>query len=149
VNDDDKWMQRALELARRAEEEGEVPVGALVVLDNEVVGEGWNRPIQSKDPSSHAEINAMRAAGLRLDNYRLPGTELYVSLEPCVMCAGAMVQARVARVIYGVSDPRVGAAGSVSDILRTDGLNHRVEVTGGIMEEDCGNILKQVFAKRR
>ena len=103
----------------------------------------------SRDPSGHAEINAMRAAGSRLDNYRLPGAEIYVTLEPCVMCAGAMVHARIARVIYGARDPRAGAAGSVYDILPTDKLNHRVEVSGGIMEADCANILRQFFASRR
>ncbi len=149
MTNDDKWMQRALELARRAESEDEVPVGAVVVHDGNIIGEGWNRPIQSSDPSSHAEINALRAAALALDNYRLPGAELYVTLEPCVMCAGAMVQARISRVVYGASDPRAGAAGSVFEILPTDRLNHRVEVTAGVMANECGNILRQFFANRR
>ena len=142
-------MQRALELARLAESENEVPVGAVVVYEGSIIGEGWNRPIQSNDPSSHAEINALRAAALGLSNYRLPGAELYVTLEPCVMCAGAMIQARISRVVFGASDPRAGAAGSVFTILPTDKLNHRVDVNGGIMAPECGNILRQFFANRR
>ena len=149
MTNDEKWMQRALELAHRAESEDEVPVGALVIHDGKIIGEGWNRPIQNTDPSSHAEINALRAAALALNNYRLPGAELYVTLEPCVMCAGAMVQARISRVVFGASDPRAGAAGSVFDILPTDRLNHRVEVSGGVMANECGNILRQFFANRR
>ena len=149
MNVNEKWMQRALELAQRAQQEDEVPVGAVVIHDGKIIGEGWNRPIQNTDPSSHAEINALRAAALALNNYRLPGAELYVTLEPCVMCAGAMVQARISRVVFGASDPRAGAAGSVFDILPTDRLNHRVEVSGGVMANECGNILRQFFANRR
>ena len=145
MNVNEKWMQRALELAQRAQQEDEVPVGAVVIHDGKIIGEGWNRPIQNTDPSSHAEINALRAAALALNNYRLPGAELYVTLEPCVMCAGAMVQARISRVVFGASDPRAGAAGSVFDILPTDRLNHRVEVSGGVMANECGNILRQFF----
>ena len=146
---DESRMQRALELAERAQQENEVPVGAIVVYADRIIGEGWNRPIQSSDPSSHAEINAMRAAAKEMGNYRLAGAELYVTLEPCVMCAGAMVQARISRLIFGATDPRAGAAGSVFEILPTDKLNHRVEVTGGVMATQCGNILKQFFADRR
>ena len=113
MKSDEQWMRRALELARLAEQEGEVPVGAVVVKDNQIIGEGWNRPIGASDPSSHAEINALRAAALNLSNYRLPDAELFVSLEPCVMCAGAITHARIARVIYAASDQRAGAAGSM------------------------------------
>ena len=146
---DESRMRRALELAERAQQENEVPVGAIVVYEDRIIGEGWNRPIQSSDPSSHAEINAIRAAAKEMGNYRLAGAELYVTLEPCVMCAGAMVQARISRLVFGATDPRAGAAGSVFEILPTDKLNHRVEVTGGVMATQCGNILKQFFADRR
>jgi tRNA(adenine34) deaminase len=149
MNSDEDWMQRALLLAHQAELEGEVPVGAVVVLDNEVIGEGWNRPIISHDPSSHAEINALRAASSHLSNYRLPRAELYVTLEPCVMCAGAIVHARIGRVIFGATDPKAGAAGSVFKILPTDKLNHRVQVSGGVMEAACAEILQLFFKQRR
>ncbi|UCH54295.1 MAG: tRNA adenosine(34) deaminase TadA, partial [Pseudomonadota bacterium] len=121
---DEFWMRRALALARHAEENGEVPVGAVVVHDGEVIGEGWNQPIVSHDPSAHAEIVALRAAAQRAQNYRLPGAILYVTLEPCVMCAGAIVQARLARVVYGAADPKAGAAGSVFSLLTSEQLNH-------------------------
>ena len=149
MNSDEDWMQRALLLAQRAEEEGEVPVGAVIVYENEVIGEGWNRPVSSRDPSSHAEINAIRAAATQLGNYRLTGAELYVTLEPCVMCAGAVVHARIARVIFGAFDPRAGAAGSVFQVLPTDKLNHRVEVNGGIMDAECVTLLQGFFRERR
>lgn len=147
--DDKKWMQRALELARKAEREGEVPVGAVVVLNNECMGEGWNRPIASHDSSAHAEIIALRAAAAHVGNYRLPGATLYVTLEPCVMCAGAIIQARVARVVFGARDPKGGAAGSVFDVLNTDRLNHRVELEGGVLEVECGDLLRSFFRGRR
>lgn len=143
------WMQRALALARQAETEGEVPVGALLVRDGVVIGEGWNRPIVAHDPSAHAEIQALRAAAARLENYRLPDTTLYVTLEPCVMCAGAIIHARVARVVYGATDPRAGAAGSVFEVLGTTRLNHRVEVSGGVLGDECGALLREFFARRR
>lgn len=146
---DEQWMQHALALAGRAEEDGEVPVGAVVVLENEIIGEGWNRPIASHDPSSHAEINALRDAAGRVGNYRLVNAELFVTLEPCVMCAGAMVIARIARVVFGAHDPRAGAAGSVFEVLPTDRLNHRVETTPGVLEAPCSAILKTFFARRR
>jgi tRNA(adenine34) deaminase len=146
---DREWMRRALELAGRAGEEREVPVGAVLVVDGEVVGEGSNRPIGDHDPTAHAEILALRAAAGRLTNYRLPGTTLYVTLEPCVMCAGAIIQARVRRVVYGARDPRGGAAGSVFDVLITNRLNHRVEITGGVLEEDCARLLQDFFRQRR
>ena len=142
-------MAHALELARKAEQEGEVPVGAVIVLDAEIIAEGWNRPIAANDPTAHAEINALRAASDRLGNYRLPGAELYVTLEPCVMCAGAIIHARLARVIYGAADARAGAAGSVFNVLGTDRLNHKVAVAGGIMEQECAAILQEFFRRKR
>lgn len=142
-------MQRAMKLAERAQAEGEVPVGAVVVFDNEILGEGWNRPIAARDPSAHAEINALRAAAMHLGNYRLPGSTLYVTLEPCVMCAGAIIHARVARVLYGASDPKSGAAGSAFSILGTDRLNHQVVVTGGVLQQECSSILQNFFRSRR
>ncbi len=143
-------MERAMILAEKAATNGEVPVGALLVKDGEVIGEGWNRPIASNDPTAHAEIMALRAAGSTLGNYRLPGTTLYVTLEPCPMCAGAIVHARVARVVFGAYDPKGGAAGSVFNLLPSDQrFNHRVEVTAGIMAEECGNQLKAFFKAKR
>jgi tRNA(adenine34) deaminase len=146
---DVKFMRRALELARHAEQAGEVPVGALVVLNDEIVGEGWNQPIVAHDPTAHAEIVALRAAAVRMNNYRLSGAILYVTLEPCAMCAGAIVQARVARVVYGATDPKAGAAGSVLNLLDNPSFNHRARVTGGVLAEDCGQRLKTFFQARR
>ncbi len=142
-------MRRALELARHAEESGEVPVGAVVVLNDEVIGEGWNQPIVSHDPTAHAEMVAMRAAAARMKNYRLTGATLYVTLEPCAMCAGAMVHARIARVVYGAADPKTGAAGSVFNLLESTALNHRAQVTGGVLADECGEILRRFFESRR
>ncbi len=142
-------MQEALILARKAEAEGEVPVGALVVRDGAIIGRGWNHPIAVHDPTAHAEIIAMREAAQKLNNYRLTNTTLYVTLEPCAMCAGAMVHARVKRLVFGATDPRAGAAGSVFNLVQTAYLNHRLEVTGGVMAEECGEILKQFFVDRR
>jgi tRNA(adenine34) deaminase len=143
------WMQQALELARRAEQEGEVPVGAVLVLDGCIVGEGWNRNITRNDPSAHAEIEALRDAGRRLGNYRFPGAALYVTLEPCVMCAGALVHARVARVVYGATDPKTGAAGSVFDTLVSDRHNHRVDVQAGLCADEAAEQLRRFFRGRR
>ena len=146
---DRRFMQRALELAARAEQQGEVPVGAVLVREGVVVGEGWNRPID-RDPSAHAEINALRDAARRLQNYRLPDTTLYVTLEPCPMCAGAIVHARVSRVVFGATDPKGGAAGSVFDLLPSDGrFNHRVEVDGGVLATRCAERLREFFRARR
>ncbi len=142
-------MERALELARNAEQEGEVPVGAVAVLDNEVVGEGWNRPVGNHDPSAHAEIVALRNAAAHVSNYRLPGTTLFVTLEPCVMCAGAMIHARVQRLVFGTYDSRAGAAGSVFDILPGERLNHRIDVQGGVMEAECAALIRAFFQERR
>jgi tRNA(adenine34) deaminase len=143
------WMYRALALAKRAEAEGEVPIGALVVMDGEVLGEGWNRPIAAADPTAHAEIQALRQAAQRLRNYRLPGTTLYVTLEPCVMCAGAIIQARVARVVFGALDPKTGAAGSVFDLLGSPHHNHRVAYAGGVLAFESGGLLRNFFRRRR
>ena len=145
------WMQRALALAERAEhEDDEIPVGALLVsADGEVIGEGWNRNITDRDPSAHAEIVAMRQAGARVGNHRLLGSTLYVTLEPCAMCAMAMVHARIARVVYGASDPKTGAAGSVFDLLTDPRHNHRVEVIGGVLAGEAGTRLTNYFRKKR
>ncbi|BAN69294.1 tRNA adenosine(34) deaminase TadA [endosymbiont of unidentified scaly snail isolate Monju] len=148
--EDEHWMRHALALARRAEAEGEVPVGAVLVRDGEPIGEGWNRPIGEHDPSAHAEIMALRAAGKAVGNYRLPDSTLYVTLEPCPMCAGAIVHARVARVVFGASDPRTGAAGSVFDMLPSDArFNHRTACDGGLLADEAGELLRAFFRARR
>ncbi|MFZ1641908.1 MAG: tRNA adenosine(34) deaminase TadA [Candidatus Contendobacter sp.] len=146
---DQYWMGRALALARRAADAGEVPVGAVVVWDDEVIGEGWNQPIGACDPTAHAEVLALRAAAARVGNYRLVDSTLYVTLEPCPMCAGAIVHARVARVVFGAADPRAGAAGTVFDLLRSAVLNHRAEVVGGVSAEECAALLRSFFRARR
>lgn len=146
---DARWMSHALELARKAGAAGEVPVGAVLVREGAVICEGWNRPVSTHDPTAHAEIVVLREAGDRLGNYRLPDTTLYVTLEPCVMCAGALVHARVARVVYGAADPKTGAAGSVFDTLVDPRHNHRVDVTAGVMAEEAGELLRQFFRTRR
>jgi len=146
---DAAYMRRALELARHAEEAGEVPVGALVVLNDEIIGEGWNQPIVTHDPTAHAEIVALRAAAVRTKNYRIPEAVLYVTLEPCAMCAGAMVHARMARVVYGAADPKSGAAGSVFNLLESSTLNHRAQITRGMLAQECGEMLRNFFAARR
>jgi tRNA(adenine34) deaminase len=146
---DEYWMNRALELATRGARQDEVPVGAVLVCSDALVGEGWNQPISRHDPTAHAEIMALRAAGERLGNYRLTGSTLYVTLEPCLMCVGAIVHARVARLVYGASDPKIGAVASQGNTLQLAGLNHRVDVTGGIMAEQCSEVLKQFFRARR
>ena len=149
VVEDEKWMRSALSLARRAEEEGEVPVGALIVRKGELIAEGWNQPVGSHDPTAHAEVMALRAAGIVENNYRLLDTTLYVTLEPCVMCAGAIIHARVGRVVYGAKDPRVGAAGSAFSLLGSDSFNHVVEVEGGVLADECGDLLRGFFKARR
>lgn len=143
------FMTRALELAAEAEAAGEVPVGALVVRDGAVIGEGRNGPVAAHDPTAHAEIVALRTAAAATGNYRLPDTTLYVTLEPCLMCAGAMVHARVAELVFGAFDPKGGAAGSVVDGFALPGLNHRVAVTGGVLAEACGEQLRAFFRARR
>ena len=142
-------MRYALDLARHAQSEGEVPVGAVLVRDEIMLGQGWNQPITRCDPSAHAEVMALRAAAHSAHNYRLPDTTLYVTLEPCAMCAGALIHARVARVVFGAYDPKSGAAGSVFDILGTDRLNHRVVVEGGVLAQACATMLTMFFKARR
>ena len=146
---DEFYMREALSLARAAECLGEVPVGALVVRDGEIVGRGFNAPIGENDPTAHAEIAALRDAGRFLGNYRLPGCELYVTLEPCAMCAGAILHARIARVVYGVRDPKTGVHGSVVDLFAVDRLNHHTQVQGGILADECSKMLSAFFAARR
>ena len=146
---DETWMQRALALAQRARDAGEVPVGAVVVLDGKLVGEGWNRPISGSDATSHAEIEAIRAACRELRNYRLSGTTLYVTLEPCAMCIGAMFHARITRVVFGAKDPKTGAAGSVIDLFAEKRLNHHASVEGGVLAQESGELLRAFFASRR
>jgi tRNA(adenine34) deaminase len=146
---DEEFMRRAIALAQRAAEAGEVPVGAVIVKDGAVVGEGWNRPVGAHDPSLHAEIEALRRAGSAASNYRLPGTTLYVTLEPCAMCIGAMFHARVSRVVFGTADPKTGAAGSVIDLFAEARLNHHASVEGGVLAAECGALLKEFFAARR
>lgn len=144
-----KWMRHAIELAGRGSDEGEVPVGAVIVQEDKVLGEGWNQPIGKHDPSAHAEIVALRAAGDTIENYRLLNTTLYVTLEPCVMCAGAIIHARVGRVVFGATDPKAGAAGSVVDIFANEKLNHHVKVEGGLLADECGQLLTQFFKAKR
>jgi tRNA(adenine34) deaminase len=147
---DEHFMQRALQLAKHAQDmHAEVPVGAVVVLDGQIVGEGWNQSISGNDPSAHAEIMALRDAGQRLGNYRFPGAELFVTLEPCVMCAGAMIHARLARVVYAAADPKTGAAGSVFDTLISPLHNHRIAVEKGLCSEQASSLLTGFFKQRR
>jgi tRNA(adenine34) deaminase len=146
---DEDFMRHALSLARRAQEEGEVPVGAVVVLDERIVAEGWNRPISASDPSAHAEIQAMRAAATARKNYRLVGATLYVTLEPCAMCVGAMFHARIRRVVFGAADPKTGAAGSTVNLFEERRLNHHALVQGGVLAAECGALLSAFFASRR
>ena len=148
MNDED-FMLLAMEQAREAGACGEVPVGAIVVLNGEVVGRGFNQPILRHDPTAHAEVMALRDAAERLGNYRLPGCELYVTLEPCVMCSGAIMHSRIARVVFGARDPKTGVAGSVMDLFAETRLNHHASVTGGVMAEACGSMLSSFFAARR
>lgn len=146
---DEYWMSKALELARKAEVAGEVPVGAVIVKDEELIAEGWNHPITSNDATSHAEIMAMRAAGERLNNYRLIDTVMYVTLEPCSMCVGAMIHARVAKVVYGASEPRTGALGGAFNLLEANQHNHIFEVESGVLADESRTMLQAFFQSRR
>ena len=148
LDQDESFMREALALAGEAARAGEVPVGAVVVKDGRIVGRGYNRPISTADPTAHAEIVALREAAAAEGNYRLPGCELYVTLEPCAMCVGAMVHARLARVVYGARDPKTGACGSVTDLTAL-ATNHQTTFEGGLLAEDCGAVLKRFFAERR
>jgi tRNA(adenine34) deaminase len=146
---DEQFMRRAVELARAAEAAGEVPVGAVIVREGRIIAEGSNRPIGARDPTAHAEMVALRAAAAASDSYRLTGTTLYVTLEPCAMCAGAMVHARVQRLVFAATDPRAGAAGSVFNIVQHPALNHRIDCEGGVLADECGAMLRDFFAARR
>ncbi|HJV24115.1 MAG TPA: tRNA adenosine(34) deaminase TadA [Aromatoleum sp.] len=146
---DEDFMRAALEQARMAGSCDEVPVGAVVVLDGEIVGRGFNQPIGRHDPTAHAEVMALRDAAARLGNYRLPGCELYVTLEPCAMCSGAIMHARIARVVFGARDPKTGVAGSVIDLFAEPRLNHHADIAGGVLGDECGQLLSSFFAARR
>ena len=146
---DARFMQRALNLAQRARAEGEVPIGALVVVGEQVVGEGWNQPIKMSDPTAHAEMVALRAAAAACNTYRLNDAILYVTLEPCTMCIGAIITARISRVVFGAWDHKAGACGSVFDVPRETRLNHRVDVFGGVCKDECAALLKEFFEERR
>jgi len=146
---DDAWMDEALALARAAAARGEVPVGAVVVRDGVVIGRGGNAPVATSDPTAHAELAALRDAAKYVGNYRLPGCEIYVTLEPCPMCAGAIMHARIARLVFGASDPKTGACGSVVDLFAEARLNHHATVTRGIRADECGRLLSEFFAARR
>lgn len=146
---DETYMLRALELAQKAAEEGEVPVGAVIVIDDQIVGEGWNRPIGSCDPSAHAEISALRHAAETLGNYRLPGATLYVTIEPCTMCVGAMVHARIDRVVFGAREPKAGAVVSQNNLLQHPAMNTEISYAEGILSEKCSEVMSDFFALRR
>ena len=147
--DDEYWMRQALAQAKAGGRAGEVPVGAVLVKDGELLAAAFNRPIAAHDPTAHAEIGALRAAGTRLGNYRLPGTTLYVTIEPCAMCAGAMVLARIDRLVYGATDPKAGAVGSLMDLSQDPRLNHRFPVERGVLAEEAGELLRAFFRARR
>ncbi len=149
VADDEAWMRYALRLAQRAEQLGEVPVGAVVVKDNRCIAEGWNNSIVSHDPTAHAEVVALRAAGIVVENYRLSDTTLYVTLEPCVMCMGALSHARVKRLVFGAYDPKRGAVCNALSLSDASFLNHHIDWTGGVLEADCSVLLKDFFRARR
>ncbi|MEP6546252.1 MAG: tRNA adenosine(34) deaminase TadA [Gammaproteobacteria bacterium] len=149
IPNDTDFMRRALELAQRAADDNEIPVGALLVLDGAAIGEGWNRPIADHDPTAHAEIVALRDGAQRLRNYRLGRSTLYVTLEPCAMCMGAVLNARVSRVVFGAWDQKAGACGSVIDLSREPKLAHRIDVFGGVCSEESAALLRQFFARRR
>ena len=149
VSQDQRYMQHALELAARAAELGEVPVGALVVLDDEIIGEGWNQPISGHDPTAHAEVVALRAAAQNVSNYRLPQATLYVTIEPCTMCAGAMIHARIARIVYGALEAKSGVAESNGCIFKGEHLNHQLELVGGVLAEECSAVMSDFFKRRR
>ncbi len=149
VIDDEAWMREAIHLALHAEEEGEVPVGAILVLDNKRIAQGWNRPVLTHDPTAHAEIQVLQDAGKALGNYRLPEATLYVTLEPCTMCAGAMIHARIKRLVFGAYDPGTGTIESVDQIFDRPHHNHKVEYRGGVLQDECSGLLKSFFEKRR
>jgi tRNA(adenine34) deaminase len=147
--EDKKWMEHAVTLANTAKEQGEVPVGAVLVLNNEIIGEGYNHPIHACDPTAHAEINALRHGAATRRNYRLPQSILYVTLEPCIMCLGAAVHARVKRLVYGAADPRVGAVSQLAQLYDKNKLNHHIETAGGLLAVECGTVLSDFFREKR
>ena len=149
VKGDIHWMQSAFELAENSKAHDEVPVGAVIVLDDQIIGGGWNQPISSDDPTAHAEIMALRDAGKKIGNYRLPNATIYVTLEPCTMCAGAIIHARLSRLVYALDDLKTGACGSVFNLLQTEELNHRVEIEKGVMEEECRSLIQSFFKDKR
>lgn len=149
MTQDESYLQLAIEQGRLAAVAGEVPVGAVIVYDSEVIATGQNYVLRNIDPTAHAEIVALRAAALHLNNYRLTGCELYTTLEPCSMCAGAMIHARISRLIYGAADPKAGAAGSVLEVVNHPQLNHQMQLTSGILADECGELLRSFFRERR
>ena len=149
MNEDEKWMSLALEQARKAEEEGEVPVGAILVKDGLLIAKAHNQPISSNDPTAHAEIQLLRAAGKKLKNYRLTGTSLYVTLEPCAMCLGAIMHARVEHVVFGAYDPKTGVCGSSENLIDANCFNHKIDLVSGVLENECKQLLKKFFISRR
>jgi len=149
MNDDEKWMSLALKQAIKAEEEGEVPVGAILVKDGLVIAEAHNQPISTNDVTAHAEIQLIRAAGKKLGNYRLTGTSLYVTLEPCAMCLGAMMHARIERIVYGAHDPKTGVCGSSENLIDASCFNHKIDLVSGVLEHECRQLLKTFFISRR
>ena len=149
MNSHEECMKYAIQLAKKSEELDEVPVGAIVVYRNEIIGEGWNQPIASHDPTAHAEIMALKNAGKKIGNYRLPESTIYVTLEPCVMCAGAIVHARVAKLVYAVEDEKTGACGSVFNITQAEKLNHHVRIEKGVLEKECRALIQDFFKEKR
>jgi len=149
MTQEQKWMQVAINLANHASSIDEIPVGAIIVYENKIIGEGWNQPISSNDPTAHAEIMALRDAGKNIGNYRLPDATMYVTLEPCAMCAGAIVHARLAKLVYAVDDPKTGACGSVLNLLQIDEFNHKVEIENGILEDECRTLIQDFFKEKR
>jgi tRNA(adenine34) deaminase len=149
MRQDAKWMQRAFELAQEAKSQDEVPVGAVIIFDEQIIGEGWNQPISTNDPTAHAEIVALRDAGINIGNYRLSDATMYVTLEPCSMCASAIVHARLTKLVYAVEEPKAGACGSVFNLLQTKELNHQVKIEKGVMEEECRSLIQTFFKEKR
>ena len=149
MNIDEEWMQYALQLAKKSEESDEVPVGAIVIHKNKIIGEGWNQPISSNNPTAHAEIMALQDAGEKIGNYRLLDSTMYVTLEPCVMCAGALVHARIAKLVYAVDDQKTGACGSVFNMVQAEELNHNIEIKKGVLEKECQALIKNFFKEKR
>ena len=149
MNIDEEWMQYALQLAKKSEERDEVQVGAIIVYKNKIIGEGWNQPISSNNPTAHAEIMALQDAGEKIGNYRLLDSTMYVTLEPCVMCAGAMVHARIAKLVYAVDDQKTGACGSVFNMIQAEELNHNTEIKKGVLEKECQALIKNFFKEKR